>query len=374
VSVANQIIDPGALMKTDLELITSLCSETESEGLDFKQNYQTDNSDLVHDILCLANANFNGTRRLVFGITDDKLIMGVQEDKHRRKQASVIDLIRNANFNILPTIKIKILKDKYGNEIDVLAIKNLPEKPYFLMKDFGHGKQTIRAGVVYSRLGDTNVARNHCLDDRKIEQMYRERFSIDKPPLQRLKVYLKDRDGWRYGRSPDGLYFYYELFPEFQIGRSERSTERQFDEHWIREFPDDNGALEEYYVRYHTTIIETVNLIWVDGGRVVTVLPKRVIQELKEESYAEFFFFVKDSLELRINEMIKQIYPMNDYRARLRELFPIISSFDEAKRILSAAIEGRIRDVWYYLNDPNTQKTFRCTGQEKEEIFGWRRR
>ena len=125
----------------------------ESESLDFKECFHSDTVDFIHDILCLANSYTDNDRYLVFGIKDDKTLVGVENDK-KKNNAQIQDMLRQANFNRIPSVNLEYM-DIQGHKVAVLTIRNRPDKPFYLTKDKKVGKRTIRAGVIYTRLGDT---------------------------------------------------------------------------------------------------------------------------------------------------------------------------------------------------------------------------
>ena len=55
---------------------------------------------------------------------------------------------------------------------------NAPKKPYFIRKDFQTGRIVVRAGVIYTRLSDTNIPRNETAPEDHIEIMWKERLGL----------------------------------------------------------------------------------------------------------------------------------------------------------------------------------------------------
>jgi hypothetical protein len=54
----------------------------------------------VHDVVCLANAEHNGDRYLVFCVEDSThTVVGVQGSTPRRKQADVVNILRQVPFS-----------------------------------------------------------------------------------------------------------------------------------------------------------------------------------------------------------------------------------------------------------------------------------
>ena len=119
-----------------INIVTELLSKNkEGDYWDFKEKYG-DNGSLIHDIICLANTiTHNGDRYIIYGITDDFRIVGLDESKCK-KQADIIDLLRNAHFsNIHPDIFLDTIYIE-NKRIDVLTIKDDDNKPYFLEKEY----------------------------------------------------------------------------------------------------------------------------------------------------------------------------------------------------------------------------------------------
>ena len=63
---------------------------------DFKFEHHTDKWKLVHDVLCLANAEHDGPRFLIFGVNDEDFsIRSIKQDNGRRTQADIATLFRD---------------------------------------------------------------------------------------------------------------------------------------------------------------------------------------------------------------------------------------------------------------------------------------
>ncbi|TOM80200.1 ATP-binding protein, partial [Vibrio parahaemolyticus] len=88
------------------KLLDNLLS-SKSEGLwwDFKQKFHDNLFDLLHDITCLANVIHDGDRFLIFGISDDFEVVGLDSEECRFSQADVIGYLRQQPYaeNNVPT-------------------------------------------------------------------------------------------------------------------------------------------------------------------------------------------------------------------------------------------------------------------------------
>ena len=77
------VIDQDLLGRIVRELIGR-----RSEGVywDFKLRHHAEKSDLIHDVLCLVNAEYDGPRFLVFGVRDgDWSLHSIENDPGRRR-------------------------------------------------------------------------------------------------------------------------------------------------------------------------------------------------------------------------------------------------------------------------------------------------
>lgn len=248
-----------------------LLDQPESEWLDFKRGHHSETLTLLHDILCLANSWAESDRYLVFGVSDDGKVVGVEGEGNRRKESGIQDLLRQSDLNRIPTVSLRT-EQASGHQIDVLTIRNRPDKPFVVVKDKRHGTNVLRAGVVYTRLGDTNTPLNETAPDEAIQLMWREHFGLGLSPLRRAFGLLEQPDKWQKVRGDE--YLYHEDFPEFTIVHGEDIFE-DFREPWSEKFP--NSAASSFYVelRYGTTILRKYVFVVCDGGRYQFPLPDR---------------------------------------------------------------------------------------------------
>ena len=111
-----------------------------SEGVywDFKLRHQARKGELIHDVLCFANAEHDGPRFLVFGVRDgDFSVCPIDASEGRRTQAEIADLFRgNADKffqSRFPMFQLREIEID-GEPIDVLVIEDEPKKPYYLVQ------------------------------------------------------------------------------------------------------------------------------------------------------------------------------------------------------------------------------------------------
>ncbi|PJZ64056.1 hypothetical protein CH371_20140 [Leptospira wolffii] len=108
--------------------LLELLKEEESIYLDFKELYSENLVDLIHDILCLSNAPGETDRYLIFGVSDDKTIKGIQNP--HKTQADISNILRSSNLNRIPEFIFYTI-DLNDLSIDILHLKNSKHKPFF---------------------------------------------------------------------------------------------------------------------------------------------------------------------------------------------------------------------------------------------------
>jgi hypothetical protein len=260
--------------------LRQLIEAGESETADFKQIYHENNSRLVHDILCLANAgvNMKRDRLIIFGISDSGNVVGVQSDPNRKDTVKVNDLLSNIRFNRKPLIRIETIHLENNIEIDVLIIDDLPWKPFFLTVDYTNRGDSVRAGVIYSRRESRNTPlSNEGIDDHELEIMFVERFGLNRPAIDRLEGYLKDHEDWEelYDGSGGGGYFY-SIRPEFHflIERNEQEIDLR-SESWANLNILGGACRFDCIFKYHTTTIRRLQIMETPSGDYSLCWPER---------------------------------------------------------------------------------------------------
>ena len=248
-----------------------------SEGTywDFKRCHHTNRADLIHDVLCLANANHSGTRFLIFGVDDsDCSLHEISSDPGRRTQADIAGLFRDNASKFFqsrfPDFHLaEITVD--GTLLDVLVIEDTPHKPYYLVEKY----ERLFAHHIYTRVCDTNTPVTDAAQPHEIERMWRERFGLDSSPLDRVKLYLNEADSWvPSNRAGENLVEHHRTFPEFTIGVTEAEEFMARNEEWTRgEIRRDNNHAGYYEIRYHQTCLARVRYVSFDDHKKSMVAP-----------------------------------------------------------------------------------------------------
>ena len=254
---------------------------TEGPFGDFKLEHHKNDADLLHDVLCLANAGHSGRRYLVFGVENRTFEMvSIAESEGRRTSADIQSVFRDNARKFfqsrIPEIHLAELEHD-GKSLDVLVIEDRPHKPYYLVEDYSDAKRRIRPHHIYTRVGDTNTPLPCSAAPHEIERMWRERFGLDMPPLERAKRYLADPDAW-VPTSEDPLSnasYYHRDFPEFTLTAvDEDSPVIACNEEWTRgEIRTDDNSTGHFKLYYHQTLLVRSRFVIFDNRKKLMVAP-----------------------------------------------------------------------------------------------------
>lgn len=158
-------LDPINATITDL-----IMNRHENFYYDFKQEWHHENGNLVHDILCLSNNIENRDSYLIFGVTDDYEVVGVENFK---KSNELFDLLKGLKFagDHIPNVELKKVYFKY-KKIDVLVCKKSRNVPFFLLDRY----RNVNPYQIYTRVGDTNTPINGNASYKDVERLWEIHF------------------------------------------------------------------------------------------------------------------------------------------------------------------------------------------------------
>ncbi len=297
----------------DLRLTVARLLQEKREGdyWDFKVKHHENKAKLLHDILCLANTvHHKGDRYLIFGVTDDYTVVGLETPK---KQADLIDLLNKMPFagGMRPDVSLRSVVVN-RKPLDVLIIHDKPEKPYFLIEDKVEQGTCIRAGVVYSRIRDSNTPINGTASPADIEAMWRERFGLDLTPFERFQIYLADSDGWEKAGEED--IWHYKQFPEFTIEDGDGDKVGPMRQCWIRRVTNpDNASFIPIALKFHQTVLWRTNMLSVDSARArvmranMAVIHPPELNEVTQNSTFSFDYFLEGSTDWLLHHLFMEL-------------------------------------------------------------------
>jgi ATP-binding protein len=158
-------IDP--INKLIVDLINN---KDEKYFYDYKREYHKNNVDLLHDILCLSNNTDNRDSYLIFGVTDDCEVVGIED---KLKSNDILDFLKSKHFagDHMPNVEVKNLLYLHYH-IGIIICKSSKFVPFFLTERY----KGINSYQIYTRVGDTNTPKNESANYSDIEKLWRIHF------------------------------------------------------------------------------------------------------------------------------------------------------------------------------------------------------
>jgi hypothetical protein len=297
----------------------------EGDYWDFKQEWHVKKTDLLHDIICMANNQVGRDGYIIIGVTDNYVVQGVPPE-NRKNQQGLIDFLRDKPFagEVRPSVYVRTLKID-EKDVDVIIVKSTSDVPYYLSKCY-KDDGLVDKDNIYTRIGDTNTPINESANIDKIEKLWRRRFGIDKTSLEKVKLLLSNPLGWL-PVGTDGIHssntnyqtWYNKDYPEFKI-RYDKDISR-FDEgridvveqdmYWMNKLPmpTHNAFVYELSVLYHSTVMYSTLAVFADNHRFRRVLWKHnYLHDNLEEQILIYCYVEKGSLDFSVDEWLCNHY------------------------------------------------------------------
>lgn len=280
----------------------------EGDYWDFKEKFHACKVSLLHDILSMANSLCESKKYIIIGVDSSFNILGVPA-ADRMTQANLIDFLSKINFSgdIRPEVELHTLSLEH-KEIDVIVILNKLEKPFFLSEDYRDSKtkKIVRAGVIYTRVGDKNTAIDRTADQYHIEKMWRQRFGLDLSIIERFKKLLKEPEKWLHNPANKWLaqendlvshkHFpvYHKHFSEFKIELSE--PEESEGESFCYFYMNPKSYLGKAYFKYHSTVVFELEYFYCDEMNIILPVPELKNLNFKDIHGSWFYYYTLDNM------------------------------------------------------------------------------
>ena len=268
-----------------------------SEGVhwDFKLEHHSNAWALIHDVLCLANAEHDGPRFLVFGVDDGGAsVRSIEDDGGRRTQADIAGLFRDNAGKFFqsrfPTFHLRTI-ELDGKQVDVLIIEDEPKKPYYLVERI----KKVPAHHIYTRVCDTNTPITDAAQPHEIVRMWRQRFGLDAPALEKAKRCLAEPTVWTLSEEDGYVRCHHDVFPEFTL-RAASAEGFDSSQEWTRgEIRTDNNHAGWYELRCHQTLLRRIHYVSFDDGKKNMVAP-----DWKPIGRGRFYFYQANSVRYAV--------------------------------------------------------------------------
>ena len=309
------------------QVVNLISLKQEGPHWDFKREWYSKKSDLLHDIICMANNLSNQDGLIIIGVDEEKdfVVQDIVNDTNRKKTQNLVSFLRDKNFagGIRPTVTVQSIKLSQKT-IDVLVVRNDRNTPYYLTEQY----QGVFANNIYVRIMDTNTPKNSSADLNIIEALWKKRFGINATALERVILYLQSPSEWM--DSPDESRKYYKFEPEFTIEHISAADHRNGYEFYLFGQYDSRPHWYDINIYYHQTLLDSLGGAALDGGRYFTSTPKTGGLSLYDRGMnwdISYKYFIKESIEY----IVHRFYITEDTDEELtsrRRLFECVLLFD----------------------------------------------
>lgn len=279
------------------QVVHLISLKQEGDHWDFKREWYSKKSDLLHDIVCMANNLSNQDGLIIIGVDEEKdfSVQDTANDINRKKTQDLVSFLRDKNFagGIRPTVTVQSIKLS-EKTIDVLIVRNDRNTPYYLTEQY----QGVFANNIYARVMDTNTPKNSSADVNIIESLWRKRFGINATVLERVILFLQNPKDWINSYTESKRY--YKFAPEFTIEHISAADDRNGYEFYLFGQYDISPHWYDINVYYHQTLLDSLGGAALDGGRYFTATPKITGLSLFESKMnwdISYKYFIKESIE-----------------------------------------------------------------------------
>lgn len=291
--------------------LKTLINQPEDEYHDFKEKWYTPfkKAELVKDILSFANTSHHQDCYLIFGVTDKTgEIVGVENDGNRRNTQQLTDFLRQLQIRPqAPHVTVETINFE-NHEVDVLTIKDSDHVPMYLgEKSNFKGSNQIYPGQIFARENDVNTSINQTAEDYQVERLWKKRFRIGSPIIERYKYVLEDFGNWVYFSTDSGSGFRYEIDPNFDILLEDDDENDKRDKFNSISLSQLRGDLGWYIMRIRYDGRSLRNNIYaysLDGARFFASAPQGGCIGEIERNPLTYNYYLCDSLEYKLQIML----------------------------------------------------------------------
>ena len=314
----------------------------EGDSWDFKREWHGNQSDLLHDIICMSNLLGRDDGIIIIGVDEenDYDLVDVTGDTNRRLTQDIVCFLRDKRFSggVRPIVFVHTMIMS-GKSLDVIVVKNTRNTPYYLTKDF----MGLKAYHIYSRIMDTNTPKPESADVDVVERLWKKRFALDAHAVERIQQYLMFPDDW--SQTEEETKYYYKYAPEYTI-EIIADQSRDGYEYYLFSQCDPRPHWYDIYLKCHQTTLAYLGGVGLDGGRALTASPD-FISFIPDGRYHNDFVafrgYVKGTLRHAVFEFL--LREDNEYseaaicRRRLLECVLVFESEEEQEGFLAYAQE-----------------------------------
>lgn len=315
------------------EISQFILLQQEGEYWDFKRQWYSNNGDLLHDIICMANNLSNHDAYIIIGIDEENnySIVDVCKDPHRKNTQKIVDFLKDKKFvgGIRPIVYVQSLVFPKG-EIDVVVVKNSHNTPFYLNERF----EKVLPNNIYTRVMDTNTPIDKSADINNIEHLWRKRFYLDEDSLTRVNHYLGTPKDWLNSPNEENETKFYKFAPEFTIEDVYDDTRHGY-EFYLFGQCDTTPSWYNINIYYFQTVVCAFSGATLDGGRCFIVCPERNGISLSDDYHGwdiRYCYYIVDSLCYNLHRFYQATYSSDSYYQHMEYIKCVLIFNSELER------------------------------------------
>lgn len=131
--------------------------------------------------------------------------------------------------------------------------------------------------------------------------------------LKNFSKFILSKKKWDKRLIDDFPIYYYSKNNNYRIEQAQDTNKTwSATENWMKVFPDKSIFEYKVYLKYGETKIKELLFVSCDGARYFIPLPERKVIQSDEKSFKSEFYWVKDSIEYHVGEIIGTFYRFNN--------------------------------------------------------------
>lgn len=191
--------------------------------------------------------------------------------------------------------------------------------------------QDIISYNIYTRIQDTNTAKDKSADIDKVEFLWKKRFGLLSTPIEKLESFFDLEENWVTSITNETSK-YYKFHPEYTISYDNDMRKGYEYYHFFQ--TDFTPSFINYKFNYHQTVLKEVLGISLDGGRYLTPCPETDGVSFSSFSRWDitFKYFERDSFLFRFNKFLYNSHQSDDARIARDNFLSCVLLFDDANQ------------------------------------------
>lgn len=286
--------------------------QPEDDHHDFKEQwYRPEHkAEMIKDIFSFINTTHHDECFLIMGVSDDRKVVGVENDSNRLNQQKIIDFIHTLPIanDSLPDVSVQEIT-YHRHLIDVICIADTDHVPVSLQKEWHAPNQRsgIDPGQIFAREKDVNTPRNETANFGQVKKLWQKRFHMDMPILDQFAYKLQDKENWSYYENgKDDIGIRYNLDPDFNMIIQDDDAKRNKVEGYSLDQIRTKLDWSVLRLQYRGQTIDEHLIVWLDGARFIAVVPSMDGMIIDDEEPA-YYYFQKGSLEFDIQALCESL-------------------------------------------------------------------